>query len=74
MLIKGHVTNRRIVSDDPIDLPDGTALTLLKLDQSVKFGDAELSLLNQAFSQLLSDLADGRLEDTVAIFEVLRTR
>ena len=79
--LKAHVKNGRIVVDEPTDLPEGTVLTLVAVDDEVVLGVAhdhmgteEREALEKAIDAGLADVDAGRVVDAAVVLEKLRAR
>jgi hypothetical protein len=77
--LKAHVQNRRLVLDEPTDLPDGTVVELVPLaDVLAGEGDAlddeEQAALNRELEASVAAEAAGQLVDAADVIADLRTR
>ena len=69
--LKAHVQNRRLVLDEPTDLPDGTVVELVPLDDVLADGgdaldDEEQAALNRELEASFAAEAAGQLIDAAA--------
>ena len=64
--LKAHIENGRVVVDDSVDLPDGTAveveLRVLDEDED-ELDEAERQRLHQALDQAIDSMRAGRTVD-----------
>lgn len=79
--LKAHVKNGRIVVDQPTDLPEGTVLTLVPVEDEEIPGVAhehmsaeEREALEKAIDEGLADADAGRVVDASVVLEKLRAR
>ena len=73
MTIKARVHARRLVVDEPTDLPEGTELELLPLDPGDWLDEADRAALHEALRESDADVAAGRLVDAAQILKDLRS-
>lgn len=73
MTLKAHVHNRRLVVDEPTELPEGTEVTLLPLDPGDWLDPADREALHQALADSQRDLEAGRLVDAEEVLRELQT-
>ncbi len=74
MTIKARVRERRLVLDEPTDLPEGTEIELLPLDPGDWLDETDRAALHEALRQSDADIAAGRLVDAEEILMELRSR
>jgi predicted DNA-binding antitoxin AbrB/MazE fold protein len=74
MHIKARVENGRIKADEPIDLPEGTEVTLYVADVDDGLDDAEREELHKALAESQEDIKAGRLVDAADVLKGLRSR
>jgi predicted DNA-binding antitoxin AbrB/MazE fold protein len=74
MHIKARVENGRIKADEPIDLPEGTEVTLYVADVDDGLDDAERAELHKALAESQEDIKAGRLVDAADVLKGLRPR
>ena len=76
MHIKGRVENGRIKVEEhePIDLPEGTGVTLYLVDVDDDMDDAERAELEKALTESQEDIKAGRLVDAEDVLKGLRSR
>jgi hypothetical protein len=61
---KAHVENGRIVADEPVDLPDGTLLRVVLVDEiDVDMSAEERAELEQSIEEGYEDFERGDYED-----------
>ena len=77
--LKAHVKNRRLVLDEPTDLPDGTVVELVPIDDALVDGgdaldDEEQAALNRELEASFAAEAAGQLVDVADVIADLRTR
>jgi hypothetical protein len=58
---KAHVRNGRIVVDQPTDLPDGTELYLLPIQDGDELNDEEHAALHASIEQAEKELDAGQV-------------
>jgi hypothetical protein len=62
--VKAHVENGRIVADEPVDLPDGTLLRVVPVDEmDEELSDQERAEIEQAVEEGYGDFERGDFED-----------
>jgi hypothetical protein len=62
--LKAHVEKGRIVADEPVDLPDGTALRVVAAEElENEMGAEERAALDQAIEEGYQDFERGDYED-----------
>lgn len=49
--LRAHVDNGRIVVDEPVELPDGTSLQVVVVDNGDQLDDADRSRLHAALAR-----------------------
>lgn len=74
MTIRARVTARRLVVDEPTDLPEGTELELLPLDPGDWLGEADRTALCEALRQSDADVEAGRLVEAIDVLKELSSR
>jgi hypothetical protein len=63
-VLKAHVENGRIVADEPMDLPDGTLLRVVRVeDGGEEMSSEERAELESAIEEGYADFARGDFED-----------
>lgn len=73
-VLRAHVENGRIVVDDPTDLPDGTLLQLVAVNEGDDLDDEERAQLHAAIREGIDDMKAGRTYDAAEVIAELRTR
>lgn len=65
--LRAHVENGRVVLDEPMDLPDGTPLNIVPMNDGDDLGDDERAELHAALDEAEEDIAASRVvtEDEV---------
>lgn len=65
--LRAHVENGRVVLDEPMDLPDGTPLNIVPMNDGDDLDDEERAELHAALGEAEEDIAAGRVvtEDEV---------
>jgi hypothetical protein len=71
---KAHVRSGRIVVDEPTDLPEGTELRLVVVEEGDDFDDQEGMALHQALARGSADIAAGRTADAMEFLASLDAR
>jgi hypothetical protein len=61
--VRAHVARGRILVDEPTDLPDGTELCLVAVDDSGELSDDERAELIQSIEDGAEDIARGEYVD-----------
>jgi hypothetical protein len=61
--VRAHVARGRILVDEPTDLPDGTELCLVPVDDSAEFSDDERAALVQSIEAGAEDIMRGDYVD-----------
>ena len=62
--VKAHVENGRIVADEPVNLPDGTLLRVVPMDEiDEELTDQERAEIEQAIEEGYGDFERGDFED-----------
>ena len=61
--VRAHVAHGRILVDEPTDLPDGTELCLVPVDDSGELSDDERSALIQSIEDGAEEIARGEYVD-----------
>jgi hypothetical protein len=74
MHIRGRVENGRIKVDQPIDLPEGTEVSLYLVDADDGLDGAEREKLHKALAESQEDIKAGRLVDAGDVLKGLRSR
>jgi len=75
MVIKGRVEGGRLKVDEEIDLPDGTEVEMLIIDDDDDgLDDAEREELHKALAESQEDIKAGRLVDAADVLKGLRSR
>jgi len=77
--VKARVQNRRLVFDEPTDLPDGTVVELVPLadvlaDEGEALDDDERAALNHELEASFTAEEAGQLVDAADVIADLRTR
>jgi len=63
-VLKAHVENGRIVADEPVDLPDGTLLRVVRVDdKGEEMSSEERVELEKAIEEGYADFERGDFED-----------
>ncbi|HTS87874.1 MAG TPA: hypothetical protein VMG41_05235 [Gemmatimonadales bacterium] len=75
--LKAHVTGGRLVLDEPTELPNGTEVELVPLDEVLANGgdyldDEERERLHQSIERGLEDVRAGRTVDAREVIAELR--
>jgi hypothetical protein len=65
-VLKAHVENGRIVADEPVDLPDGTPVRVVRVDTGEEMSSEERVELESAIEEGYADFARGDFEDAEA--------
>jgi hypothetical protein len=65
--IRAHAENGRVVLDEPLNVPDGTPLNIVPVNDGDDLDDAERAELHAALDEAEDDVAAGRVvtEDEV---------
>jgi len=67
MTVRGHVTNGRLIVDEPTDLPDGTDVELVSIDDLAPPGDRSAAAVTAAvWGHVTDEELDGFLAATTA--------
>jgi hypothetical protein len=74
MTIRAHVTNGRIVVDEPTLLPDGTTLDLVVDDEGDELDTEERAALQAHLQKSFESVAAGRVRDANELIDELRAR
>jgi len=74
MHIKGRVEGGRLRVDEPVDLPEGTEVSLYLVDVDDDLDDAERAELHKALAESQEDIKAGRLVDAADVLKGLRSR
>ena len=69
---KAHVRNGRIVVDQPTDLPDGTELYLLPIQDGDELDDEERAALHAAIDEAENELDAGQVVSEEELWARLR--
>ena len=69
---KAHVRNGRIVVDEPTDLPDGTELYLLPIQEGDELDDGERAALHAALEEGEKELDAGQIVSEEELWARLR--
>ena len=69
---KAHVRNGRIVVDEPTDLPDGTELYLLPIQDGDELDDEERAALHAAIEESETELDAGQVVSEEELWARLR--
>ena len=69
---KAHVRNGRIVVDEPTDLPDGTELYLLPIEDGDELDDQERAALHAAIEEAEKELDGGQVVSEEELWARLR--
>lgn len=72
--VKAHVKNGRIVVDEPTDLPDGTELYLVPLEDDDDMDDAERVALLRSIDEGLAASDANDVVDFASVVASLGTR
>ena len=72
--VKARVHNGRLVLDEPTELPEGTEVVLVAIEQGDELGDEERVELDRAIHEGLDDLKAGRMVDGDEVIARLRAR
>lgn len=67
--LKAHVENGRVVLDEPMDLPDGTVLSIVPVNDADDLDDEERAELNREIAASIADRKTGA--PTYSVEEVL---
>jgi hypothetical protein len=72
--LKAHVVNGRILSDEPVDLPEGTAVVvhLSEHDNLDDMDEAERSALFQALDEADADYEAGHVVSEEEVWAAVR--
>jgi hypothetical protein len=70
--LKAHVKNGRIVVDEPTDLPEGTELYLVPVEDGDDLDDAERAALHEALDEAEADIDAGRVVTEEEVWARLR--
>jgi hypothetical protein len=71
-VFKAHVRNGRIVVDQPTDLPDGTELYLLPIQDGDELNDEERAALHAAIEEAENELDAGQVVSEEELWARLR--
>jgi hypothetical protein len=71
-VLKAHVENGRVVLDDPMDLPDGTLLKIVPMDDGDDLDDEERAELHAALDEAEEDILAGRVVTEEEVWATLR--
>lgn len=71
--IRAHVENGRIVVDEPTDLPDGTEMYLLPIQDADELNDEERAALHAAIEEGEKELDAGHVVTEEELWTRLRT-
>jgi hypothetical protein len=77
--LKAHVQNGRLVLDEPTDLPGGTVVEFVRLDdvlaaEADALSDEEQAALKRELEASFDEEAAGQLVDAADVIADLRTR
>jgi hypothetical protein len=72
--VRAHVARGRILVDEPTDLPDGTELCLVPVDDSGELSDDERAELVQSIEDGAEDIARGEYVDGLEFANQLLAR
>ena len=72
--LRAHVENGRIIVDDPTDLPDGTVLHVMPVNDGDDLDDEERAELHAAIREGIADMKAGRTHDAAEVIAELRAR
>ncbi len=72
--LRAHVENGRVVVDDPTNLPDGTVLRLVSVDDTDDLDADERAELHAAIREGIEDMTAGRTFDAADVIAELRAR
>jgi hypothetical protein len=72
--LKAQVRNRRLVLDEPTELPEGAIMEFIIADDSDDLDDEERAALREALGRSWCSAAAGDTKPAEEILRVLRTR
>jgi hypothetical protein len=75
--IRAHIKNGAVVLDEPLDLPDGTPVTVNvsnDVDAFSEMGPEERTEFLQALDEAIEDEENGRMDDAIAFADRLLAR
>jgi hypothetical protein len=72
--LRARVRDGRIVTDDPVELPEGTAVDVLVADVDDDLDDADIAALHAALAEADAEAARGELVDASHVIAKLRAR
>jgi len=72
--LRARVHNGRLVLDEPVDLPEGTVVDLVPVDEGDDLDDAERARLHAALDAARAELARGESIDAAVVLDELRSR
>jgi hypothetical protein len=72
IVLKAHVENGRVVLDDPMDLPDGTLLKIVPMDDGDDLDDEARAELHAALDEAEEDILAGRVVTEEEVWATLR--
>lgn len=71
---RARVHNRRLVIDEPTDLPEGTVLDLVVDDEGDNLTEEERTALHAAIERSVEDAKTGRVRPVADVVEDLRNQ
>jgi hypothetical protein len=72
--VRAHFENGAVVLDEPLDLPDGTPLTVVPLYEGDNLDDEERAELHTELRASLEEAKAGQLVDFDEVLAELRSR
>ena len=69
--LKARVQNGRLVLDEPTDLPEGTEVELVSMDDWDNLDDDDRRRLHEALAASEDDVADGRVRPAAEVLAEL---
>lgn len=70
--IRAHAENGRVVLDEPLNVPDGTPLNIVPVNDGDDLDDAERAELHAALDEAEDDVAAGRVVTVDEVWARLR--
>jgi hypothetical protein len=72
--LKAHVENGRVVLDEPMDLPDGTPVNIMPMNDGDDLEDEERAELHAELRLSVKEARAGQLVDFDEVLAELRSR
>ena len=72
--LEAEVRDGRLVLDEPVDLPDGTKVQLMPVDDDDQLDDADRARLHEALRRSAKQFAEGKGLPADEVLERLRSR